>query len=384
MTTGLFFTYGLIALLLSINGLRRVDHPKSRLPPLWPPAMITTELAPFWLLVTGAVGFAGYQSGFGESPIGQLGISLLVASGAVLASIIARTVRSARSLSPLIETPLPKAGVPAFVTGRPVKTPQHLQQTDGVSYDGEYTMDLIEDPTVLGPKPAMVYVHGGSWTGGGPHKQARQMYHALATAGWLVAAVRYPFAPKASIPDQVAAIKRSIVHLKSNAHRLGLDPARVVLAGSSAGAHLAALTALTPAPRFQPGFEDADAGVAACIPMYGIYDMANRRSTRWDWPFVETKIMKTTYPEDPEAYHEASPIDQVRSDAAPFLVIHGTHDSVVPIPEAEEFVADLRKAGGHVEYLRVHGAQHGFDAVTSPISRRVAAYVTTWLSSLWT
>ena len=52
MSAALLFTFGSIALILTSNALRRLRRPRALFPPLWLPAMITTELAPLWLLVT--------------------------------------------------------------------------------------------------------------------------------------------------------------------------------------------------------------------------------------------------------------------------------------------------------------------------------------------
>jgi len=116
--------------------------------------------------------------------------------------------------------------------------------------------------------------------------------------------------------------------------------------------------------------------------MYGIYDMANRRQTRPHWPYVDRDVMKATYAEDPETFHLVSPVDYVTRSAPPFLVVHGTHDSLVPIAEAKMFVSDLEDAGATVEFVEVLGAQHGFDAVSSPVSRAVAALIVSWSSRL--
>jgi len=53
------------------------------------------------------------------------------------------------------------------------------------------------------------------------------------------------------------------------------------MSGASAGAHLAALVALTPNdPRYQPGFEEADTHVQAAALFYGVYDLTNRLRAR--------------------------------------------------------------------------------------------------------
>lgn len=380
MASALLFTYGLVALLLTVNALRRLKSPRAPLPPLWLPAMITTSLAPFWLLSRIAGGSLFVLIGGTNLGMGRLGLWMLGASILGLGAIIARNARSVRLLAPLTETPVFQESFPTSLTGRPIPTPPDLEQLDDIAYDGGLSLDLIRSLEAPAHSPVFVYVHGGGWTGGGPQKQARRMYHSLARAGWTVAAIRYPFAPAASIPDQVRAVKSAIHHLRSNAGEFGLDPERIVLSGSSAGGHLAALAALTTAPTFQEGFEEADTSVAACVPMYGIYDMANRNETRPNWPYIDRDVMKGSYEQKPEAFHAASPLDHIRVDAPPFLVVHGTHDSLVPIAEAEVFVEALAQTGADVDFVRVLGAQHGFDAISSRVSRQAAAMVTTWAS----
>ena len=61
------------------------------------------------------------------------------------------------------------------------------------------------------------------------------------------------------------------------------------------------------------------------------------------------------------------------------LIVHGTHDTLVPIAEGEQFVTALVVADRPVDFVRVYGAQHAFDALSSRTSRATAAMVTTWL-----
>lgn len=382
MASALLFTYGFTALLLTVNALRRLRSPRAPLPPLWLPAMITTSLAPLWLLSCVVLGSIFVLAGGTNLGMGRLGLWMLGVSVIGLLAIIARSARSAGQLAERTETPVFTESLPTALTGRPIPTPPDIEQVDSIPYDGDLTLDLIRSFDSPDRSPVLVYVHGGGWTGGGPQKQARRMYHSLAREGWTVAAIRYPFAPVASIPDQVRAVKSAIHHLRSNAHEFGLDPERMVLSGSSAGAHLAALAALTTAPAFQTGFEDADTSVSACVPMYGIYDMANRNRTRPDWPYIDRDVMKGSYHEKPDAFHAVSPLDHVSAEAPPFLVVHGTHDSLVPIAEAEIFVDALSRKGVRVDFVRVLGAQHGFDGLSSRVSRQTAAMVTTWVNQL--
>lgn len=378
MASPLLFTYGFVTLLLTINAVRRLRRPNAPLPPLWLPAMLTSSLAPFWLVSRVVIGAGLVSLGGTRLAMGRLGLWMLGLSILGLLIVIGRDLESVRNMKDRIGTPVFQESLPTLLTGRPIPTPPDVTQIDEIPYDESNTLDLIRSNDGSGDKPVFVYVHGGGWTGGGPQKQARRMYHSLARAGWVVAAIRYPLAPRATICDQVLAIKRALGHLSDHATSYGIDPEHMVLSGSSAGGHLAALTALRSSSDL--GGDVTDVEVFACVTMYGIYDMVNRNRTRPHWPYVDRDVMRGSYDDKPDEYHAVSPVDHVTQGAPPFLVIHGTHDSLVPIAEAEVFVDALERAGGFVEFVRVLGAQHGFDAVSSNVSRHVAALVTTWVT----
>jgi acetyl esterase/lipase len=74
-----------------------------------------------------------------------------------------------------------------------------------------------------------------------------------------------------------------------------------------------------------------------------------------------------------------SPLDQIHAGSPPMLIVHGTHDTLVPVGEGEQFVAALRDAGRPVDFVPVYGAQHAFDALSSITSRTAAAVIRSWL-----
>ncbi len=179
----------------------------------------------------------------------------------------------------------------------------------------------------------------------------------------------------------MVGVNRALHWVKtSGAEAFGLDPDRIALAGGSAGAHLASLAVLSNGDH-QLGFESADTSVKAAVVLYGIYDFFNRNNTRVDWPLIPNRVMKAAMADAPDRYREASPIDQVRGDSPPFLVIHGTSDSLVPIAEAEFFVQALRTAGAPVEFLPVHRAQHAFDILGGVRTRALAVRIERFLTS---
>jgi acetyl esterase/lipase len=83
-----------------------------------------------------------------------------------------------------------------------------------------------------------------------------------------------------------------------------------------------------------------------------------------DW--LEKYVMPASPTADPAAWNLASPITQVRADAPPFFVLHGTHDSLASTAEARHFVERLRVVSRQpVAYAELPGAQHAWDTFRS-------------------
>jgi acetyl esterase/lipase len=150
---------------------------------------------------------------------------------------------------------------------------------------------------------------------------------------------------------------------------------------------LAAMLALTPGDAsLQPGFEDVDTSVQACVPHYGVYDLTAESGTKFSQLRLDSLIRRyvmsrdATYPED---YRAASPLSRISPDAPPFFVIHGRNDSLVPVMEARAFVDKLRALSHNpVAYAEIGGAQHAFDIFPSIRSAHVVRGVERFLD--WT
>jgi acetyl esterase/lipase len=363
---------GLVGLLASWNASRPLIDPTRRYSPSWLPAMVVTELAPFWMLVHVAVVLTGLVLGGWANWGGRIGIGMLGLSMVLLAWIMIRTILSVRHLRRLVDGPVHRTRGPARLIGRPVPTPPGVSETLGIEWRAGLTLDLIRPDDERRDLAVVVYVHGGGWTGGGPQRQARDLYHALALDGWATLAIRYPFAPSVSVPEQVAVVRSAVTWARTVGPVHGVAPTTVVLAGGSAGAHLATMAALTP--------EHDDERVSSVVGMYGIYDMANRNGKRARWDMIRRDVMLASVAEAPERYDAVSPLVRISGDTPPMLIVHGTRDTLVPIGEAEQFVAALRAAGRPVEFVPVPGAQHAFDAVSAPVGRTMAAVIRTWLA----
>jgi len=220
--------------------------------------------------------------------------------------------------------------------------------------------------------PVMVYVHGGAWVMGEKREQGKPMMHELVARGWVCVAINYRLSPKATWPAHIVDAKRAVAWVKAHIAEYGGDPTFVAVSGGSAGGHLCALLALTAGDsRFQPGFEDADTSVDACVPFYGVMDMTGtdegaQRYGAGLLDLLEKRVMKTTAIEHPEIFRAASPMYRVHADAPPFFVLHGQNDTLVPVSVARTFVAALRAVSrAPVAYAELPLAQHAFDVLAS-------------------
>ncbi len=218
--------------------------------------------------------------------------------------------------------------------------------------------------------PVLFQIHGGGWMTGSKNEQALPLMLQLATRGWVCVSADYRLSPHATFPDHLVDVKRALCWIKEHVADYGGDPGFVVVTGGSAGGHLAALVALTQNdPAFQPGFEDQDTSVQACVPFYGVYDFLDR-SRAWQHQglrrVLERNVMKGSPKEIPELWEQASPISHVSEDDPPFFVIHGASDSLVPVAQAREFVKKLRERSREpVVYAELPGAQHAFELFSS-------------------
>ena len=207
----------------------------------------------------------------------------------------------------------------------------------------------------------------------------------MAARGWSCVAINYRLAPKHPFPAQISDVKKAISWVRDNIASSGGDPSYVVITGGSAGGHLASLAALTPeVAEYQPGFEDADTRVSACIPFYGGYDMAAISEDGYDVrardQFYGPRIFKLDPTADLGPFELASPIKHLGPDAPDFFVIHGAHDGLFPVRGARLFVNKLREVStGVVTYLELPNTQHGFEVFSSIRSQHVIRAVERWL-----
>jgi len=237
--------------------------------------------------------------------------------------------------------------------------------------------------------PVMVYIHGGAWVIGDKREQGLPMLHELAQRGWVCVAINYRLSPKATWPDHIIDCKRALAWVRAHVGEYGGDPTFLAVSGGSAGGHLSALAALTPnAPEWQPGFEDADTSVSACIPFYGVHDMTSDPEAEGAYgpgliELLEKRVMKLPYVDNTPLYASASPDQRITPSAPPFFVVQGTNDTLVPPQVGRRFAERLRAVSlAPVAYLELPRTQHAFDILLSIRSRNTTLGVVRFLEAV--
>lgn len=245
----------------------------------------------------------------------------------------------------------------------------------GIVYATHAGEDLHGDlykPAGPGPFPVIVAAPGGGWLVSDP-RGLQHWGEFMARNGFAVFAIRYRVsATEKTYPEPVCDVLDAIRFVRGNASALGIDPQRIGLLGSSAGAHVAALAALAcDAPQFadrEPAnvHADVDARVKLLAGVYGVYDMF----AHWQHEIADFSNASGRRSEcllgvppyaDRQLYFDASPISHVRyaANKLPVFVAYGTADAVVDSrSQSEPFVRALRQAGYMVRECPVTGAGH--------------------------
>ena len=288
-----------------------------------------------------------------QGDLGSAGSWVAVAIGLIspFAAIVLvlRSLRARPVVAAALEMPPPRAHLGRILWAPLPFTHPGVKRISNVAYgDGGRlnTLDVYRRRAgVAEGAPILIHLHGGGFTGGRKSNEGRPLLQRFARHGWLCISANYRLRPAATFPDFLIDAKRVIAWARAHAGEYGADPGRVFIAGSSAGAHIAASAALTPGdPGLQPGFEDADTSVCGCIGLYGYYGPVSTRP----------------------AGLRSSPAEHVHAGAPPFLIAHGTQDTLVPPARAAALAGRLREVSHQpVVWIELPGAQHSFDLLRS-------------------
>lgn len=239
------------------------------------------------------------------------------------------------------------------------------------------TLDVYQCKATSGAggrgNPAAIWYHGGGWVGGDKNPMIMR-FLPLLRLGFTVVTVNYRLAKQALAPAAVEDSRFAYRWVVGHAAKFNIDPERIVLAGGSAGGHLALMAGMLPVSAgldHAPG-NDPALGVsapdwwtsaplpelhpAAIIDFYGITDVDdlihgdNARSWAIDWIGDASNH---------DLAARMSPLKWVRPGLPPILMIHGDPDSYVPYSQSVRLKEALDKAGVANRLVRFPGGGHG-------------------------
>lgn len=302
-----------------------------------------------------------------------------------------------------------------------------LSRKEGMD-DGEDRLDLHCDlwqPSSNVPTTgtALIYIHGGGYFTSRKDFGTRAFFRHLAEQGHVVMDIDYRLAPRVDIFEMLHDVQHAIVWMKANAEWFGADPQRIVLAGGSAGAHLALLAAYArDQSRLRAiDLQDADLSVRAVISYYGMIDLPaayhsiqtffalapdsrklpeNVLDSLLAGKFIElaawmrnvdaasmreylrenqglmyaglknsmTRLVGGTPDEIPDIYQLISPITYAGPGCPPTLLLQGEHDYLLSPEPARALYQKLRSSGVPAVYVELPQTEHTFDLFLPEVS----------------
>jgi len=216
--------------------------------------------------------------------------------------------------------------------------------------------------------PLIVWVHGGAWRSG---SKTSMPLAKLVEEGYAVASVDYRLSTQAKFPTQIHDLKAAIRFLRGHGDQWSLPSQKIVIAGDSAGGHLAALVGVSNGHTELEGEVGSNRGqssdVQGIMSFYGganlttILKQSTPHGLNVRVPALD--LLLGGQPEDvPELARLASPVFHVDRNDPPLLLLHGDQDPQMPINQAHELCGAYRKVNAPVEFEVVHGAGHGGNA----------------------
>jgi acetyl esterase len=259
----------------------------------------------------------------------------------------------------------------------------------GIEYARPADHALLLDlhvPDGPGPFPAAILVHGGGFDGGSRATNMAPTFQPLADAGFSWFSIDYRTAPEFRFPEAREDLETAIKWVKANAATYKVDPAKIVLAGESAGAFLVNYAAAheTPATR-----------VAAVVDIYGPVDYERIARQRQLYPGRFNMASINAHQQTGggiwffgvDGYDEASfgklkevsPLHALHAGMPPFLAIHGTRDDQVPYEQSTILCDAMRKLGNRCDIITIEAGGHGMGGWKDADQQHYKADMIAWL-----
>ncbi|QDT30051.1 acetyl esterase [Gimesia panareensis] len=248
-----------------------------------------------------------------------------------------------------------------------VSLPRDLKIIDDFPYqkgkNSRWRMDLtLPLEASSQPRPALIFVYAGGWSGGNStssYTKAGPLHYAR--KGYVCVSLFHRLSDDTSFDDCLEDLKCAIRWMRAHADKYQIDPRRIGAFGNANGGSLVCLVGLMgQEQQVEPGrdWQDQSSELnAICISAAptdyqswpdGIEHLPRMIQLAWNnRAELEEKVARV------------SPINYVRADAPPMLVMHGVLDPSVDVSQSDHFVEALKAAGAKdVTYFRSEDSGH--------------------------
>jgi acetyl esterase len=252
-------------------------------------------------------------------------------------------------------------------------------QEHWVFAQGRRVLCRVHRPSTATDLPVLVWFHGGGWVWQSIDTHDRLIREIAAASGCAVVNVDYSLAPETVFPGAVHECAGVVRHIAAEGASWGLDGARIVLGGDSAGGNLALATALA----LRDGNGPSLRGVLAPYPVTDP-DFESESYVRYGEGFGLTRAAMQAYwdlyaPGDLRLHPYAAPLRADVTGLPPVLIQLAELD--VLRADGEKMAAKLQAAGVPVEVATYPGVLHGFVRLTESVTpaRTAIADAAAWL-----
>ena len=243
----------------------------------------------------------------------------------------------------------------------------------GIIFASPEKVDLklnLYRPLSSGKNPTLIVIYGGAWRSGSP-SDYEQFSSYIAAQGYSVIAIDYRHAPQYRFPKQLIDVETALQYIQDHAEDLEIDLDNIAIMGRSAGGHLATLAA------YQQNIISFRAVISYYSPVdltEGYYDVPVPDPI--DIQTVLENFLGGTPQELPELYQQACPINYVKSNLPPSLLIYAGRDHLVQGKFGRKIYNKLKATDNPAVLLEIPWAEHAFDAVFFGVSNQLALYYT--------
>jgi acetyl esterase len=300
----------------------------------------------------------------------KLGIAALAVVATALALAGCAPASVAKPAHVIVSHVLVVHAFPVFPNIHVVTNIEYSRE-DGHALRLDVCLPTTPKGTQITPRPAILLIHGGSWTLGDKDNLAwRSTCEWLATSGYVAASVDYRLAPAHIYPAALDDIEDAVEWLRApaQAKRFTIDPTLIGVFGGSAGGNLAALVGTE-----GEGSLDVGHRVAAVVELSGPANLTASGPERPSFVPAEANYLGCKRLTICPAAREASPLYHVDSSDPPFFIGHST-DELIPLAQSQSLVAKLRSVGDSATFAIVKGHEHSVDMLDAKLRDRILAF----------